>query len=131
MIDDQKVVDYGHDSRDDDKWCLILCFDSINHIDYTSMEALYSLITEIKHKYEDCVLLVTYNVHFNIYQSLKRAGIITLISEENIFGSINDAEIWWDQQGSNGKKAFKKDTNTSLYGAGDSNDMESMQTIQE
>ena len=38
-----------------DEWCMILCFGSINQIDFTAIEALHSLIKEIKHKHEECV----------------------------------------------------------------------------
>ena len=90
-------------------WCLILCFDSINQIDFTSIDALHSLIKEIKHKHEECTLLFT-NLHRNIYQSLDKANLIDLIETKHIFTSINDAEIWWDKSHSpvNNKKRQRR-----------------------
>ena len=78
------------------EWCMIICFDSINQIDFTAIEALHSLIKEIKYKHEECILLFT-NLHYNIKQSLIKANLIKLIEMKHIFDSISDAENWWDQ----------------------------------
>lgn len=132
----KRDITYFLNSSDDEyeygDWCLILCFDSINHIDYTSMEALNALITEIKHKYEECTLLATYNVHFNIYGSLKKAGIIDLIKKENIFGSIGDAEISWDKRCKKNNienNIVGNGINQSLYGVDHETEMSEMESI--
>eukprot|EP01083_Nonionella_stella_P003071 8724_1 len=75
-------------------WALVLCFDSINQIDFTAIDALHSLFKEIKHKYPECIMLIT-NLHHNIYQLLEKAHLIEVIGKNHIHLSIADAEAWY------------------------------------